>query len=114
MLTQEQADKLPSEAPRFEVTDHSMIVGTRPAPVVPGLVKTSAAWLIQHAGFGPGFALDDAAPASLSTVHVLAITNRGNASAGDIEALAKTVIAGVRDKYGLTLVPEPVRVGLDF
>ena len=114
VLTQEQADKLPSQAPRFEVTDHSMIVGTRPAPVVPGLVKTSAAWLIQHAGFGPGFALDDAAPASLSTVHVLAITNRGNASAGDIEALAKTVIAGVRDKYGLTLVPEPVRVGLDF
>ena len=47
-------------------------------------------------------------------MHVLAITNRGNASAGDIEALAKTVIAGVRDKYGLTLVPEPVRVGLDF
>lgn len=114
VLTQEQADKLPSQAPRFEVTDHSMIVGTRPAPVVPGLVKTSAAWLIQHAGFGPGFALDDAAPASLSTVHVLAITNRGNASAADIEALAKTVIAGVRDKYGLTLVPEPVRVGLDF
>lgn len=114
VLTQEQADKLPSQAPRFEVTDHSMIVGTRPAPVVPGLVKTSAAWLIQHAGFGSGFALDDAAPASLSTVHVLAITNRGNASAADIEALAKTVIAGVRDKYGLTLVPEPVRVGLDF
>ena len=70
-------------------------------------VKTSAAWLIDHAGFHRGFALADDAAASLSTKHVLALTNRSSASSDDICALAGAVIDGVHDRYGITLVPEP-------
>lgn len=115
ILTRAQADALPGDAPRFPVTDHSQAVaGTRQAPVVEGLVKTSAAWLIDHAGFGKGFALPAAGPepaASLSTKHVLALTNRGHARATDLAELRDAVVAGVRERFGVTLVPEPVHVG---
>ena len=46
-----------------------------------------------------------------STRHVLALTNRGGARAADIAALRDAVVAGVRERYGITLVPEPVAVG---
>jgi len=87
---------LPEGAPRF------------PAPG--GAVKTSAAWLIEHAGFTKGFGLPG--PASLSTKHTLALTNRGDATAADLVALARTVRDGVRDRFGITLENEPVLVGL--
>lgn len=76
-----------------------------------GRVKTSAAWLIDHAGYGKGFKVAEDAPASLSTKHVLALTNRGGASSGDLTTLARTVIDGVRDVYGITLVHEPRLIG---
>ncbi|MBE6476108.1 MAG: UDP-N-acetylmuramate dehydrogenase [Actinomyces succiniciruminis] len=115
ILTRAQADALPDDAPRFPVTDHSQAVaGTRQAPVVEGLVKTSAAWLIDHAGFDKGFALPAAGAepaASLSTKHVLALTNRGRARAADLAGLRDAVVTGVRERFGVTLVPEPVHVG---
>ena len=39
-----------------------------------------AAWLIDHAGCHKGYKVDADAPASLSTQHTLALTNRGGAS----------------------------------
>lgn len=92
---------LPEGAPRFSAGE--------------GLVKTSAAWLIDHAGCGRGFHLPEAGDpprASLSTKHVLALTNRGGASGADIEALARAVRERVFDAFGVTLVPEPVTVGI--
>ena len=97
VLTAEQADRLPPEAPRF------------PAPG--DMIKTSAAWLIDHAGFGKGYGTP---PATLSTKHVLALTNRGGATAADLLALAREVRAGVRSAYGIELVPEPVLVGCEL
>jgi len=95
------AADLPGDAPRFP-----------PGPGVPeGAVKTSAAWLIEHAGFGKGFAVRDDALASLSTKHALALTNRGGASAADLIELARAVRDGVRGAFGIELVPEPVLVG---
>ena len=81
------------------------------APTFPAAegVKTSAAWLIEHSGFSKGFGLPG--PASLSTKHTLALTNRGNASSDDLLALARTVRDGVRERFGITLVNEPVLVG---
>ncbi len=107
ILTQEQAAALPDGAPRFPVVDHAAIhqIGGEPVPVS-GLVKTSAAWLISRAGFGKGHGLPG--PAALSTKHVLALTNRGGATAADIRALAAEVQAGVRAAFGIELVPEPV------
>ena len=71
----------------------------RTAPRYPagadGLVKLSAAWLIDQAGFGKGFGLEpdsvSGGRASLSTKHTLAITNRGGASAEDMLAIAREV-----------------------
>jgi UDP-N-acetylmuramate dehydrogenase len=84
-------------------------------PVFPGAdgaAKTSAAWLIERAGFARGHGLPG--PAALSTRHTLAITNRGGAGALDLMALAREVRDGVRDAFGVTLVNEPVLVGLSL
>ncbi|MFI7588075.1 UDP-N-acetylmuramate dehydrogenase [Spongisporangium articulatum] len=72
--------------------------------------KLSAAWLIEHAGFAKGYGLPG--PASLSTKHTLALTNRGSASAADVVRLAREVRNGVQARFGVTLVPEPELVGL--
>lgn len=74
-----------------------------------GLVKTSAAWLIDKAGFSKGHRMPG--PAALSTKHTLAITNRGGATAADIAGLAREVRDGVDDAFGVMLVNEPVFVG---
>jgi UDP-N-acetylmuramate dehydrogenase len=78
-------------------------------PEPDGRLKTSAAWLIEKAGFGKGFGLP--APVALSTKHTLAITNRGGATASDVVALARQIRDGVRDAFGVDLVNEPVFVG---
>ena len=104
ILTAEQAARLPEDAPRFDAV---LSDGT------PG-VKTSAAWLIDHAGFHKGFKTSEDATASLSTMHTLALTNRGGASAADVAELARAVQDGVEAAYGVRLVPEPVVVGMDL
>ncbi|WP_454296124.1 UDP-N-acetylmuramate dehydrogenase [Salana multivorans] len=95
ILSEEAAADLPEGAPRF--------------PAGSGRVKTSAAWLITNAGFERGFGLPG--PASLSTKHSLALTNRGSATAGDLVALARTVRDGVAGAFGVVLEPEPVLLG---
>lgn len=80
-------------------------------PQADGRVKTSAAWLIEHAGFTRGYG---DGPAQLSGKHTLALTNRGQARAGDVVALAREVRAGVEQTFGIRLVPEPVLVGLSL
>jgi len=77
-------------------------------PQPDGTVKTSAAWLIEHAGFTRGHGSDRAA---LSGKHTLALTNRGGASAEDLLSLAREVRDGVRERFGVELVNEPVLVG---
>ncbi len=78
-------------------------------PAGDGRVKTSAAWLIDKAGFAKGYALPG--PAALSTKHTLAVTNRGGAKAADLLALARQVRDGVEAAFGIRLVNEPVLVG---
>lgn len=97
VLTAEEADALPPEAPRWTQPD--------------GRVKTSAAWLIDHAGFGKGYAVSPDARTSLSTKHPLALTNRGGATTAELLTLARTVRDGVAERYGVRLVNEPVTVG---
>jgi UDP-N-acetylmuramate dehydrogenase len=80
-------------------------------PQPDGAVKTSAAWLIEHAGFGKGYGNDSV---SLSTKHTLALTNRGSATTDDLLALARELRDGVREKFGITLVNEPVLVGCEL
>jgi len=94
ILTADQAATLPEAAPRFPQRD--------------GTVKTSAAWLIDAAGFHKGFGSPQA---TLSTKHTLALTNRGGASATDLIGLARQVRDGVESAFGVRLVAEPVLVG---
>jgi len=95
ILDAQAASTLPDGAPRYAESD--------------GRVKTSAAWLIQEAGYSKGYGLPG--PAALSTKHTLALTNRGGALAADLLALARDVRDGVRDAFGVVLEPEPILVG---
>jgi UDP-N-acetylmuramate dehydrogenase len=88
------ADRVPEGAPAWPQPD--------------GSVKTSAAWLIEHAGFERGHGNERAA---LSGKHTLALTNRGGATAADLVTLAREVRDGVRARFGIELVNEPVLVG---
>lgn len=93
-----EPDRVPDGAPSYPQAD--------------GTVKTSAAWLIEHAGFGKGFGLDrEGARVSLSTKHTLALTNRGGASTDQLLDLAREVRDGVEARFGVVLVNEPVLVG---
>ena len=58
---------------------------------------------------GPG-----SGPARLSGKHTLALTNRGRATTEDLLALAREIRAGVRAAFGVTLVNEPVLVGVEL
>ncbi|MBT2210342.1 MULTISPECIES: UDP-N-acetylmuramate dehydrogenase [Actinomadura] len=78
-------------------------------PEAGGRVKTSAAWLIDRAGFTKGHALG---PARISTKHTLALTNPGDGGTRDLLALAREVREGVRAAFGVELVNEPVLVGV--
>ncbi len=94
VLDADAASRLPADAPRFAQPD--------------GTIKSSAAWLIQHAGFERGHAHGSAA---VSTKHTLALTNRGGASTAELLELAREIRAGVETRFGVVLVPEPVLVG---
>jgi UDP-N-acetylmuramate dehydrogenase len=72
-------------------------------------VKTSAAWLIERAGFRRGYGDPDGI--AISSKHVLALTNRGHGTTAQLVALAREIAGGVREAFGVALVPEPVFVG---
>jgi UDP-N-acetylmuramate dehydrogenase len=78
-------------------------------PDADGHVKTSAAWLIERAGFARGHG--DPHGIAISDKHTLALTNRGAGSTTELVALAREIAGGVRDAFGVELVPEPVFVG---
>ena len=76
-----------------------------------GSVKTSAAWLIEQAGFPRGFGTGRA---RISGKHTLALTNRGGATTAELLELARTVRAGVEERFGVRLEPEPVLVACEL
>ena len=76
-------------------------------PQPDGRVKTSAAWLIEHAGVSKGFTIGNAA---VSTKHTLALTNRGTATAKELLSLAAHVRTQVHQAFNITLINEPVLV----
>ncbi|MER7310502.1 MULTISPECIES: UDP-N-acetylmuramate dehydrogenase [Streptomyces] len=80
-------------------------------PAGEGRFKTSAAWLIDKAGFTKGYGTGSA---RISTKHTLALTNRGDATTEDLLMLAREVVDGVREAFGVTLVNEPVTVGVSL
>jgi UDP-N-acetylmuramate dehydrogenase len=76
-------------------------------PAGDGQVKLSAAWLVQHAGFGRGTRQGNV---GTSSRHSLALTTEPGATAAELLQFADRVIEAVRDQFGVTLVPEPTAV----
>ncbi|WP_210591701.1 UDP-N-acetylmuramate dehydrogenase [Streptomyces sp. GESEQ-35] len=100
------------EFAEFHARVHARLGDAMEPPAYPageGHTKTSAAWLIDKAGFTKGYGTG---PARISTKHTLALTNRGAATTEDLLALAREVVSGVRESFGITLVNEPVTVGV--
>jgi UDP-N-acetylmuramate dehydrogenase len=80
-------------------------------PEPDGRIKTSAAWLIERAGFHRGYGNGRV---GISTKHTLALVNRGGGTTAELLALAREIAAGVRARFGVQLVPEPVLVGHEW
>ena len=97
IISTEVSATLPEAAPRWPQPD--------------GTVKVSAAWLMEHAGVVKGERLNGA---KISERHVLALANAGDAKADDIISLARSAQDRVREKFGITLVPEVRFVGVEL
>lgn len=97
IISQQAADELPDAAPKW--------------PLIDGRVKISAAWLIENAGMHKG---DEVGGARISSKHVLALTNSGDATASDIAALAKRARDQVKEIFGITLEAEVNLVGVEI
>lgn len=74
-----------------------------------GRVKTSAAWLIERAGFHRGYGRG---AIGISAKHTLALVNRGGGTADELLALARELRTGVVEAFGIVLDPEPTLVGV--
>ena len=72
--------RAPERPPRFPEDD--------------GRVKTSAAWLIERAGFHRGHGNPEGI--AISSKHTLALTNRGAGTTAELLALAREIAGGVR------------------
>ncbi|MFC0503692.1 UDP-N-acetylmuramate dehydrogenase [Micromonospora costi] len=96
------------------VRERAADLGEPPSWPCPGdLVKVSAAWLIDKAGFGKGH--PGPGGVAISSKHTLALTNRsGRASTADLVALAREIRDGVHTRFGVTLHPEPVLVNCEI
>jgi UDP-N-acetylmuramate dehydrogenase len=97
IISQQAADALPNAAPKWPLND--------------GRVKISAAWLIENAGMHKG---DEVGGARISTKHVLALTNSGDATAADIAELAKRARDHVKEIFGITLEAEVNLIGIEI
>ena len=97
IISQQAADLLPNAAPKWPLND--------------GRVKVSAAWLIENSGIHKG---DELGGARISTKHVLALSNSGNATAADIAELAKRARNQVKEVFGITLEVEVNLIGVEI
>jgi UDP-N-acetylmuramate dehydrogenase len=97
IISQQTADALPNAAPKWPLND--------------GRVKISAAWLIENAGMHKG---DEVGGARISSKHVLALTNSGDATAADIAELAKRARDHVKEIFGITLEAEVNLIGIEI
>lgn len=111
VLTKAQFAAVAEAAAR--ILGESVVIPQFPAP--DGDVKVPAAWLIEKAGFRKGYAgtaESDGRGPRISSKHTLALVNPGSATTASLVSLAREIRDGVRHTFGVTLIPEPVLVGL--
>ena len=73
-----------------------------PSYSAPGGIKVPAGWLIEKTGW-KGRSLG---PAAVYDKQALVLVNKGGATGADIKRLADTIIADVKQKFGITLSTE--------
>lgn len=86
----------------------------RESPTYPDVkgTKLPAGWLIQHAGFAPGYGREwGRGSVALSSKHALAVTNKGDATTAEVMAFAAHIRDGVRERFGIRLGPECDLIG---
>ncbi|MDT0274827.1 UDP-N-acetylmuramate dehydrogenase [Blastococcus goldschmidtiae] len=76
-------------------------------PAGDGHVKLSAAWLVQHAGFGRS---TRDGHVGTSSRHSLALTTEDGATAAELLAFADRIVATVQERFGVHLDREPTAV----
>ncbi len=72
--------------------------------------KISAAWMIEACGW-KGHRDGDA---GVAASHALVLVNHGAASGGELLALARRIAASVRDRFGVSIEPEPRIIGASW
>ena len=75
-------------------------------PLDDGTYKLAAAWMIDACGWKG----KNQGRAAVDAHHALVLVNKGEASGGEIKALAETVQQAVAQKFGITLEFEPVMI----
>ena len=73
-----------------------------PSYPAPGGIKVPAGWLIEKTGW-KGRSLG---PAAVYDKQALVLVNKGGATGADIKRLADTIIADIKQKFGITLSTE--------
>ncbi len=86
--------------------EHSGSTEHIPAYATGDMVKVSAAWLVEHAGFPKGFRK---AGVGVSSNHSLALVNYGGTTA-ELLGLADEIVQEVEARFGVLLEREPVVV----
>jgi UDP-N-acetylmuramate dehydrogenase len=96
--------------PIVSTADAERVKGLSPGVSVPtypqpdGRVKLAAGWLIEQSGFAKGLRDGNV---GLSTKHALAIVAHAGATATEVQRLARRITAGVEQRFGVRLTPEP-------
>lgn len=80
-------------------------------PAAGGQVKLSAGWLVERAGFPKGFRRG---AVGVSSNHALALVHHGGGTSTELAALARDIRDAVAIRFGVTLVPEPIAVGMSW
>ena len=87
------------------------------SPTYPDVLGTKlpAGWLIEHAGFPPGYGADwGRGTVRLSTKHALAMCNWGGATTAEVMAFAAHIREGVEACFDIRLGPECLLVNCSF
>jgi UDP-N-acetylmuramate dehydrogenase len=109
VVSREKADRIVEQAVR-----EGLVSAPEEVPRYPqayGEVKLAAGWLVESAGIRRGLRMG---PVGVSEQHALALVHHGGGSTADLLRLAVHVRDTVADRFDVTLVPEPVFLGVTW